>query len=241
MSSEKSRYHAVMTALLYPAILGALIYEGLAILGIQINNGLFTDSHTVPFLLNLLLIVALIILYIYDFVYTVWDDEEGGYGKLKFTFDLLIVMCLYSAIKVTFNTTGVHINKEDIKFTGFFNNPLVWLIGTKVLATAWEFLGIYHKVSWDWLKIWESLKNWKSLKDFDFSSDFLLGIGYIVIYVLQRKDVLSSPAWILFWTLLVVLLDIYYYYDDAKRRASNPQAYRIRRIRFVTRLTKVIK
>lgn len=200
MGSENgTRLHLAMTGLIYPAFLGAVIYEGLPKLLSLLTGSKISGS--VGFL-----IIALIILYSYDFVYTVKDNPKG-YGGTQFLSDLLIVLCLYFATKIVFSAfiPSDQNNQEPLFITDYLNTPVVWLFLTKLLSVFWE---IYEHADPD--------AN-KQDKLFDILSDVGPGILYFFIYCLQTVGGLQDKPLISFFTLVAVSIDIFFYHYEIRR------------------------
>lgn len=114
-----ARWCVVMNNLLYPAVLGTLIYTGF--------NYLSSPALGVE---EALLMLALFVLYIMDYAHSVSDGNRKTYTRDKFWWDLTIVACLFFA--------GNAILGNNI-FPAI--HPAWWLLATKTAAVLWENLG----------------------------------------------------------------------------------------------------
>lgn len=113
------RWCIVMNNLLYPAVLGTLIYTGF-----NEFSGLLLWGE------QALLALALFVLYVMDYAHSVGNGNKKIYSRGKFWADLVIVACLFIA--------GNAILGENL-FPSV--HPAWWLFGTKVAALWWECWG----------------------------------------------------------------------------------------------------
>lgn len=113
----RSRKPAIITGLLYPGLLGSLLYEAAPKLA-----GLPHET--------IVLVLAMLWHYVLDYIYTYDRDPAAPYDWLMFIADALIVVCLYSAIR----------------FAYAHDTPLAWLfmLGTKLAAFLWELADARH-------------------------------------------------------------------------------------------------
>ncbi|MCR4345890.1 MAG: hypothetical protein NUV55_01600 [Sulfuricaulis sp.] len=114
-----ARWCVVMNNLLYPAVLGTLIYTGFN----EFSDRTIWGEEA-------LLALALFILYVMDYAHSVSDGNRKSYTHGKFWADLVIVSCLFLA--------GNAILGENI-FPSI--HPAWWLLGTKAAAIWWESWG----------------------------------------------------------------------------------------------------
>jgi hypothetical protein len=110
------RWCVVMNNLLYPAVLGTLIYTGFN----EFSGHAIWGEEA-------LLALALFVLYVMDYAHSVSEGNRKTYTPGKFLADLVIVACLFIA--------GNAILGENL-FPAV--HPAWWLLGTKVAALWWE-------------------------------------------------------------------------------------------------------
>lgn len=113
------RWCVVMNNLLYPAVLGTLIYTGFN----EFSGHAIWGEQA-------LLALALFVLYVMDYAHSVSEGNRKTYTSGKFLADLVIVACLFIA--------GNAILGENL-FPAI--HPAWWLLGTKVAALWWECWG----------------------------------------------------------------------------------------------------
>jgi uncharacterized membrane protein len=196
-NKEPTRWNIVMTGLLYPAILGALIYEGLAasLSWVQkvIAVGFLQAISATGFL-----IVALFVLYTFDYLYTCIDKAE--YDGSNFFCDLTIIALLYLTIKIGFQPNQNEANKPLQELPAILYTPALLLFFTKVVSVLWEYI--------------DRKKDKEPHKDFDISTDFMAGIIYFLICLLtiMTSHIYSAiSTWLVF---IAVCMDIRWYYKD---------------------------
>lgn len=125
-----ARWCVVMNNLLYPAVLGTLIYTGFDYLVYEALQGQ-----------EALLALALFALYVMDYSYSVSDGNRKTYTRDKFWSDLVIVAFLFLAGNAILGNNVF----PDV-------HPAWWLLGTKTAAVLWENLD--HKTDkWPKLKL----------------------------------------------------------------------------------------
>ncbi len=133
-NNEESRLHVVMATLIYPAILGAIIYDVFKLFILDVGK------HPAPQLI--VLIFALILLYVVDYTYTVVERPKK-YSTCQFIGDLFIVISLFFAIKLVLAQIPIMDTNESFR-SSFPQAPLVlsfpifWLFITKILSVYWE-------------------------------------------------------------------------------------------------------
>jgi hypothetical protein len=113
------RWCVVMNNLLYPAVLGTLIYTGFN----EFSGHMIWGEQA-------LLALALFVLYVMDYAHSVGEGNRKTYTPGKFLADLVIVACLFIA--------GNAILGKNL-FPSI--HPAWWLLGTKVAALCWECWG----------------------------------------------------------------------------------------------------
>lgn len=114
---SRSRKPAIITGLLYPALLGSLLYEAVPKL-----DGLPNET--------IVLVLVMLWHYVLDYIYTYDRDPAAPYDWFMFIADALIVVCLYFAIRSAY----AH------------ETSLAWLfmLGTKLAAFLWELADARH-------------------------------------------------------------------------------------------------
>jgi uncharacterized membrane protein len=122
------RKHKVMAELLYPAFLGALIYD--AAKKIEPANGLTLSLAGV-------LIVLLLLHYLMDYLYTI-THRPADYSWWHFWLDAVIVLCLFFAVR----------GAMDANSMPWGLPPVAWLVVTKVAAVLWEFAEVPAGPRW---------------------------------------------------------------------------------------------
>lgn len=114
------RWYVVMN-LLYPSVLGTLIYTGFDNLAMGSRSIWGSEA---------LLALALFVLYVMDYAHSVREENRKAYSPNKFWTDLVIVACLFFAGKAILG---------DNIFPSI--HPAWWLFGTKAAAITWECWG----------------------------------------------------------------------------------------------------
>jgi hypothetical protein len=152
---NRGRLHLVMSSLLYPAVLGTLIYA--AFQKFDERPAFFISAQGV-------LAFALLLHYVLDYVYTVVHERGSSYSLPKFLADFLIVICMFLA---TQEVLGVRSNPSPLA-------PVWWMCLTKVFALLWEFgeLG---------LKQWARPKRWSPLKRLAIGTDMAFAAFYVAL------------------------------------------------------------
>jgi len=196
-NKEKTRLNIVMTGLIYPAILGAMIYEGLAELLSWLQRiiaiGFCQASSATGFL-----IVALFVLYTFDYLYTCIDDT--GYDGGNFVCDLTIVVLLYLTIKIGFHPNQYEADKPLQELPAFLYTPAIPLFLTKVVSVLWEYI--------------DGKKDKEEHKHFDLSTDFMSGIFYLFICLLTILPIHIYNTVLTLILFIAVCIDIWWYYKD---------------------------
>jgi len=122
--TEPTRFQQVITSLFYPAFLGNVSYAA--------AEKLFKYPDFFS-LSTSILVLALIFHYVMDWIYTISNPRER-YGSLKFVPDLIIVICLYVALRLV-------LEEEGVLFANawpWLSQAVYWLLITKGCAVAWE-------------------------------------------------------------------------------------------------------
>jgi len=123
LNQAPRRWHLVMVNLLYPAILGALIYS----FAEELSRGELHVAEPDPWLALLLLI-----LFALDYAHTFGTSDPKIYGPVQFTLDFVIVFCLFFA------------GRSLLKISpciSWLNHPwllLAFLALAKAVALIWE-------------------------------------------------------------------------------------------------------
>lgn len=149
--------------LLYPAFLGSLIYNPIETAFKHYQN---SETRDVPsfasegHLDELFLLAALIVHFVFDFVYVTDEDPEAGYDWLMFIADIAIVTMLFLSIQYVLRFSGPQSAGAP-----------VWLIllGTKLAAFIWELADARHHD-------WESDKDGAVVIDLAFCYVYAFGM-----------------------------------------------------------------
>ncbi len=95
--NTKSLKHSLMLGLIYPAVLGTIIYRLFDFVASNLCS--FLDRAVGwPLLTKLALLATVLAFYFCDYLYTVYTKNES-FGWLFFTFDLIFLICLYATVK----------------------------------------------------------------------------------------------------------------------------------------------
>jgi hypothetical protein len=113
----------LITGLFYPALLGAWIYEAF-----DHVYGAWSNNYTLD-LMQLFIAGVLLIHFIFDYMYTLGEGEDG-YGNAQFMLDLVLVVSVYVCLKLAISPQYY---------------DLLWVIWlalafVKALAILWEHL-----------------------------------------------------------------------------------------------------
>lgn len=194
---KDSRWHIAMTVLLYPAFLGALMYEGFEKLVTLTEKNVTCPCATI------LLIAAMFILYVFDFIYT--NVEKVEYDGSNFLCDLIIVIFLYFSFKVAFLQIEIPcVEKCDSNLKStlseYLQTPAIWLLLTKLASVIWE------------LTEREKNKTDELNKSDDLKTDLYAGNIYLLIYLASISNLLSSTFSSLF-LVIAVSFDIWWYHQ----------------------------
>lgn len=164
--TSNSRWHMVMSGLLYPAFLGNLTYA--AFEDFLKPTAFFATASGI-------LVAVLVVHYVFDFAYTVANKGGVDYGFGQFLFDLAIVVCLYFAIRV-----ALKLHDNETLESGLAT-PALWMFLTKAFAVAWE---VYEA----------GCKKWNRIKKLAIRMDGGFGVAYFLLYWFGGADV--SAAWV---------------------------------------------
>jgi len=121
-NTSDPRHYWIIMGLLYPGILGALIYE----LGPHLYSGPWTWK------LEQWLVLALMVHFALDYAYSVDDKSRREYSWCKFPFDLAIVWLLYAALKAA---------GEGVTDPSRVMSVCLIMILTRTCAIVWEGTG----------------------------------------------------------------------------------------------------
>lgn len=173
--ANNSRWHTVMSGLLYPAFLGNLTY--LAFEDFLKPAAFFATASGI-------LVAVLVVHYVFDFAYTVANKGGTNYGVGQFLFDLAIVVCLYLAIRVALK---VHDNEP---LESWHATPALWMLLTKLFAVAWEVI--------------EALPNkkWNRIKKLAVGMDGIFGVAYLLPFLYWLCSANAVVAWV---SVIVIL------------------------------------
>ena len=119
---------------IYPAFLGNMTYA--AAERLFKYPDFFTCVTTA-------LVLALLLHYLLDWLHTYAADR---YLPAQLLWDLLIVVCLYVALRLALQEEG---ELKD-RFWRPLQEPAAWLLATKVLAVMWEAVAasVYRPLAW---------------------------------------------------------------------------------------------
>lgn len=120
------RHYWIIMGLMYPGILGALIYE-------LAPHLLYTSP--LKWQLCQWLVLALMVHFALDFAYSADDKSKQEYSWCKFPFDMAIVWLLYAALKAA---------GEGVTDPAGVARVCEWMTLTRICAIAWEWLGSRH-------------------------------------------------------------------------------------------------
>jgi hypothetical protein len=134
---KKGQLFSILTGLLYPAILGAVIYDAWKLFFLEV------DKH--PTFGSGALVIVLIALYVVDFSYAAVRHDSTYSGK-KFLGDCTIVFSLFFAIKLVLAEVPCTNAEESLKRSfprfaecfPFVSDSVFWLFMTKILSVFWE-------------------------------------------------------------------------------------------------------
>lgn len=113
----------LVTALFYPAFLGAWLYE--------VMDAVFLSFTTVQktAIVQLALSASLLFHYIVDYLYT-FQSPPKKYSSIQFFLDIGILFCLYAGLKISLSAN------YDSMMTGIW----VAMSVMKLLAIAWKWV-----------------------------------------------------------------------------------------------------
>ncbi|HEY1092547.1 MAG TPA: hypothetical protein VGE47_15735 [Burkholderiaceae bacterium] len=192
-AAASSRWFLLMANLLYPALLGTLIYNATA----EGNVPWVKDWHRFSWLD--LLRLCVLAHFCVDYVYTVVSERGRQYDFFSsFLPDFLILICLWWAAR-SINAT---LNPPLLNASWSTANPLLWLCLGKLLAVAWEL-----KLRWP---VKRGLQN-----DSPFWSDACAAFAYIATFMIADKQMHA------FWLIVLLTLDsLSYWWEDCKRQQT---------------------
>lgn len=183
--------HTIITGLIYPAFLGALIYEAVE----KIADFKMYQGTIAPLLCQGILMLLLSLHYVCDFYYTTGDKVSAVYSKVRMASDLGIILCMYIALKTAMSQSVSSVSAKIC----------LLLFLTKLCACLWEITGIQEK------SIWER-------KMRDLNSETQLGLkldmSFFVLYLASAIFLVLTPKY--YWTLfLLIAADIscYIFFD----------------------------
>jgi len=191
--ADLTRKQLVVGSLFYPAFLSNMTYLAADKL---FDAPAFYDWATA------LIVVALLLHFVADWLYTMTDvDPKNGYAWLQFTSDLVIVLCLYFALRFIFFPKPLLTDA----WPGWLREPVFWLLLTKLLAVAWEVSDVERL----------NPAQWSRIKRLALALDGGFALAYAVllseVFGLQRNGM---------WFGVLALADAggYWLYSHHKRR-----------------------
>lgn len=166
----RSRKPAIITGLLYPGLLGSLLYEAVPKVFGSGPGGLPSET--------IVLVLALLWHYVLDYIYTYDRTPDAPYDWLMFIADALIVVCLYFAIRYAYS----------------HDTALAWLfmLGTKLAAFMWELADARHAG-------FDQAKDRALGSDWLFCWPYLLGLFFFPDQPLALAAVLVADASVYIW------------------------------------------
>lgn len=121
------KLYYLITGLIYPAVLGAYIYEGstkaIAVFGMGGFSALLSTVFTKG-----LIVLLLFFHYMGDFLYTLDENPKSYYSVPRFLSDIFIILSMFIAFRVAFNHSDVWI-------------IALALSATKASSLVWEGFG----------------------------------------------------------------------------------------------------
>jgi hypothetical protein len=192
--AENQRLHLVISSLLYPAFLGAMMYQAAEKL---FKCPDFYDT------LKRVIVIALIIHYVLDWAYTVINKgDEEPYPWKKFLSDLGIVVCLYIAFRLFLEDEDNLLSSD----WALFKTPVYFLFLTKLFALVWEYLEVWK------LRIYQ----WSPIKKMEIGTDGLLAAAYFVVWLSLR-----DTCWQMWFFAAYVAIDAWFYFLHERYRQQH--------------------
>lgn len=198
MNENKAIGHPILTGLIYPAILGALMYDWLK--SIYCAESLFSERN--------FLILSLLVHYTMDFVYTFQGKAREGYTFFKFLLDFLVVIFLYFAIHPFLDTKDV--SPITLSMLGSVG---MWLFITKICALLWEFSEIERGN-------WCQPEKWLTSKPFEIKTDFYFLNMYALFWIGASCFDTKELSFMVVLLSMIVLGDALLYACAIKKRAQ---------------------
>lgn len=184
------RWFQIMTNLLYPAVLGTLIYtfaDSTLKPGVCVDDPLFWGG------------LALFPLFMFDYAHSLREDVRASYDASKFLADLVIVSCLFLA------------GKAILKAPVFSQVDYVWwLFGAKAAAVIWEQR---ESKSGPAGRKSQPAQAASRLVVFGIETDLALCVAYLVLGILAAV----GASWWLWVAPLAMALDAHQYYRYSRQ------------------------
>lgn len=191
-SDTKSTLQELMLGLIYPAVLGTIMYSGMDALYAQITSGLgalangFHPTADPDTMLKFFLLAVTLAFYVFDYLYIMFTRQYRG---LFFVFDLVFLAGLYVTVQVL-----------DLSN----KNPLP-LSATDVIVIAscyLVFMILYYV--WDWIE-----RLHKSGKERELYDKVLLwegwSIGSLAVWLVAHFILANAYQYLAAWFLLLIL------------------------------------
>ena len=183
-TNDRNQLHVVLEQLFYPAILGSAIYA--------IFERLFSSESSFITIATGILVLALVVLYVADYAYTVVNVVPSKYSVVQFVTDMLIVLCFYLAVKAAL---GSFIFGASVVF---------WLFITKLLSVVWEISEVAR-----------NNHKWSSMDKYEVGSDAAFMVIYLVIaFWFYGTDRGTEPYYVLVLATFVFLDTATYWLHD---------------------------
>jgi len=186
------RWFQIMTNLLYPAVLGSLIYTFAesAVPGAQLDDPLLWGGF------------SLLALFVFDYAHSSREEVRATYDGWKFLADLLIVSFLFLAGKAVLKSPVL----PGIDYVW-------WLFFAKLAAVIWEFIESRRAQP----SQAGSAASRKLANAFGIETDLALCVIYLVIGWLAFVEV----QWWTWAVAVAMAFDAVQYYRFARQPAAN--------------------
>lgn len=171
----RSRKPAIVTGLLYPSFLGALVYEAVPKL-------IYGEPKRFP-IETVVLILALLWHYVLDYIYTYDRDQAAPYDWVMFIADTLLVVFLFLAIRQSYDDTALHLADARI---------WLFMLCAKLAAFVWELADARYSG-------FDRNKERAILVDWGFAWPYMLGMFFCPDQPLVLALVLVLDAGAYLW------------------------------------------
>ena len=146
-----------LSNLLYPAILGAFVYE---IFSVSLPTTNVPGAEQTVNVEQIIFQSVVLMLFAMDYLYTIIDEDENKYSWLQFAVDCAIVGCLFLAFKASELAVA---QRPD-----WLHEPVWWMFLTKLLSVVWEASKT-------------RTEGYVAFKRFEVRSDALFLVAYAVV------------------------------------------------------------